>query len=66
MRPETVRLITQAIVESQPSVESPRRGLLDLAIAAALAARGGPTTVETRKNVLRAIAYLVRRLELDG
>lgn len=66
MLPETIRLIEQAIIDSPPSISSPRVELLEQAVGAAFRAKMSSSPEETQRHTLRAIAYLVRRLELDA
>jgi hypothetical protein len=66
MRSDTIKAINHAIRESVPSVPNPRAGLGWLAVGAARRAHGAATPEEARAHTLRAIAYLVRRLELDA
>jgi hypothetical protein len=62
----TIKAINIAIRESVPSVPNPRAELITLARGAAARADDAATPEEARAHTLRAIAYLVRRLELDA
>jgi hypothetical protein len=66
MRSDTIKAINHAIRESVPSVPNPRAELITLARGAAARADDAATPEEARGHTLRAIAYLVRRLELDA
>ena len=67
MRPETLRRIEEAIAGSpRPMTLSPSTELLDLARGAVLRAQMVDDGAAADEHSLRAIAYLVRRLELDA
>jgi hypothetical protein len=62
----TIKAINHAIRESVPSVPNPRAELAELATGALVRARYAATPEEAQRHTLRAIAYLVRRYELDA
>jgi hypothetical protein len=66
MRSDTIKAINLAIRESVSSVPNPRAELVGLAVGALHRAMGAATHEEAQRHTLRAIAYLVRRLELDA
>lgn len=73
MLPTTIKAITQALLDSADApISDVRTELLHLAIVEIRGANGSwtlgdaGTTNEEREHILRAIAYLVRRLELDA
>lgn len=65
MLPETIQRITPA-VQATRLFMGPDEDPLELAISAIRRAQGASTPEEAEGHTLRAIAYLVRRLELDA
>lgn len=63
----TIDDIDSAIAASPPALTGdPRADLIELATGATFRAKYATTPEEARRHTLRAIAYLVRRLELDA
>jgi hypothetical protein len=62
----TIKAIDQAVQSVGTYTLTPREEFPELAVGAIRRAQGAATPEEARAHTLRAIAYLVRRYELDA